>query len=357
MSAARAARVGRASTRRTGTAASPGASAMVGTRISLEVGSGGRLMRDFIAQRLMPVLGNKYLAGLGDAARLPGGIALTTDGYVVDPPVFPGGDIGELCVYGTVNDLVVSGAKPLFLSLALVLEEGLETALLDRVLASVRKACRRTGVAIVTGDTKVVRRGQADKIFVNTAGVGRTVGTPAPERIRPGDKILLTGTLGEHSLAVMAARGEFGLSGNFRSDCAPLDFLLPLWSRGALWMRDVTRGGLATILSELAEVLPYPPALDEDAIPLSRPVRGACEILGIDPLYLACEGRAVMVVKRAAASNTLAFLRAHPLGRKAAIVGEIQTKAGKPGELILRTSAGGLRRLEPLTSELLPRIC
>jgi hydrogenase expression/formation protein HypE len=327
------------------------------SKISLELGSGGRLMREFIAGRIVKAFRDPLLRELGDAARLPGGMAFTTDSYVVDPLFFPGGDIGRLAVNGTVNDLVVSGAKPSFLSLALILEEGLEEDVLVRVIRSLRLAAAKAGVRIVTGDTKVVRRGQGDKIYINTAGVGASVGRPRPERIRRGDKIILTGTLGDHSLAVMLARGDFGLSSNVKSDCAPLLFLLPLWAKGAKWMRDVTRGGLATVLFELAERLPHPVLIDEDAIPLSRPVRAASELLGIDPLYMACEGKAVIVAPAAKAGAFVRTLRAHPLGRRAAVVGEVQDKVGRPGELLLRTAAGGLRLLEPLTSELLPRIC
>lgn len=326
-------------------------------RISLEVGSGGLLMRRLIDRHILPAFRNPYLEGLPDASHLPGGIALTTDAFVVDPIFFPGGDIGSLAVNGSVNDLVVSGAKPEFLSLSLILEEGLAVADLDRVLASIRTASRRAGVKVVTGDTKVVRRGQADKIYITTSGVGRVVARPSPAKVRPGDKIILTGPLGEHSLAVMLARGDFGLAAKVKSDCAPLTFLLPAWSRGVLWMRDVTRGGLATILSELAEKLRWPVVLSEDNIPVSSPVRGAAELLGIDPLYLACEGRAVMVAPGRSAAAVLALVRRSPLGRKAAIIGEVRKGVGRPGELLLETNAGGLRLLEPLTSEILPRIC
>jgi hydrogenase expression/formation protein HypE len=327
------------------------------SKISLELGSGGRLMRDFLAGTIVPAFADPLLGELADAVHLPGGIAFTTDSYVVDPLVFPGGDIGRLAVNGTVNDLVVAGAEPRFLSLALILEEGLDTSVLERIIRSIRDAARAAKVRVVTGDTKVVRRGQGDKIYINTAGVGRSVAKPRPGRIRRGDKLILTGTLGDHSLAVMLARGDFGLRSNVRSDCAPLLFLLPLWKAGALWMRDVTRGGLATILSELAERLPYPVVIEEDKIPLSRPVRAASELLGIDPLYMACEGKAVIVAPSAKAAEILRRIRRHPLGRRAAVIGEVQDRVGRPGELLLRTGAGGLRLLEPLTSELLPRIC
>ncbi len=326
-------------------------------KISLELGGGGRLMRDFIAGRILPSFGNSILDELADSGLLPEGLAFTTDSYVVDPLFFPGGDIGRLAINGTVNDLVVSGAVPKYLSLAFILEEGLEADVLEKVLKSLRTAAGKAGVRIVTGDTKVVRRGQGDKIYINTAGVGISIGRPAAARIRPGDKIILTGTLGDHSLAVLVARGEFGLRSSARSDCAPLLFLLPLWKKGALWMRDITRGGLATVMSELAERLRFPVLLEETAIPLSKAVRGASEILGIDPLYMACEGKAVVVAPARKAGDFLRAIRRDPLGRKAAVIGEIQGKVGRPGELLLRTESGGLRLLEPLTSELLPRIC
>ena len=330
------------------------------TKVSLELGSGGRLMRDFIAGKIVPTFRDPLLGELLDAVHLPGGVALTTDSYVVDPLFFPGGDIGRLAVNGTVNDLVVSGAEPRFLSLALILEEGLEIGVLDRVIRSVRVAARTAKVRIVTGDTKVVRRGQGDKIYINTAGVGRTVARPRPGKIRRGDKIILTGTLGDHSLAVMLARGDFGLRSRVRSDCAPLLFLLPLWKKGALWMRDITRGGLATVLFELAERLRWPILVEEEKIPLSRPVRSASELLGIDPLYMACEGKAIVVAPAARAGDVLRRIRSHPLGRQAAVIGEVLPPARKGGfgpPVTLRTRIGGERVLEMPYGEDLPRIC
>ena len=326
-------------------------------KISLELGSGGRLMRDFISGHILPSFDNPILGELSDSALLPEGLAFTTDSYVVDPLFFPGGDIGALAVNGTVNDLVVSGAVPRYLSLALILEEGLDADLLGKILSSIRRAARKAGVRVVTGDTKVVRQGQGDKIYINTAGLGTSIARPAPHKIRPGDKVILTGALGDHSLAVLVARGDFGLRSKARSDCAPLLFLLPLWKAGALWMRDITRGGLATVLAEFAERLPSAVLIDESRIPLSKAVRGASEILGIDPLFMACEGKAVVIAPGKRAAGFLRRLRNHPLGRRAAIIGEVQDELGKPGELLLRTVSGGLRLLEPLTSELLPRIC
>jgi hydrogenase expression/formation protein HypE len=326
-------------------------------KVSLELGSGGRLMRDFIAQHILKTFKNPFLDELSDSAHLPHQIAFTTDSYVVDPIFFPGGDIGTLCVNGTVNDLVVSGAEPKYISLSLILEEGFSWEDLEKVLKSVKKAAKKASVEITAGDTKVVRRGQADKIYINTSGVGTIQAKPAVSKIRPGDKIILTGTLGEHSLAVMLARGDFGLESGVKSDCAPLNFLLPFWKKGALWMRDITRGGLASVLCELAERIPYSLLIEEEKIPLSRAVRGASELLGIDPFYLACEGRAVVIAPGKRAGDILEEIKKDSLGKKAEIIGQVEDKIGKPGELLLSTFSGGLRLLEPLTSELLPRIC
>ena len=314
-------------------------------------------MRDFIDKYIVSNFTNPFLKDLADSAHLPQNIAFTTDSYVVDPIFFPGGDIGTLCVNGTVNDLIVSGAEPKYLSLALILEEGFSTDSLETILKSIKTAADQARVLITTGDTKVVKRGQGDKIFINTAGVGPILATPSIDKMKPGDKILVTGTLGEHSLAVMLARGEFGLEAETVSDCAPLNFLLPLWKQGVIWMRDITRGGLATVMSELSERIPYAVIIDEASIPLSLAVRGATELLGIDPLYLACEGRALLVVPGESAEKFLSVIRQDPLGQEAAIIGHVDNEVGRPGELLLATVSGGLRLLEPLTSELLPRIC
>lgn len=314
-------------------------------------------MREFIAEQLIPTFNNSILRKLHDSAILPEGLAFTTDSYTVDPIFFPGGDIGELSVNGTVNDLVVSGARPLYLSLALIIEEGFDFESLGKILHSIKKTATKNCLKIVTGDTKVVPKGQGDKIYINTAGIGRLVGEPRPEKVRPGDKLIVTGNIGEHGLAIMLARNDFRLLSNVKSDCAPLLFLLPLWKMGVLWMRDITRGGLATVLSELAEIINHPILIEEERIPLSRDLQGAVEILGIDPLYLACEGRALIVAPKEKADRILQTIKKHPLGKKAVIIGEIQSRIGKKGEALLRTSTGGYRLLEPLTSELLPRIC
>jgi len=326
-------------------------------KISLELGSGGKLMRDFIAQQIVKNFKNPFLDELFDSALLPQQTAFTSDSYVVDPIFFPGGDIGSLCVNGTVNDLVVSGAEPKYLSLSFILEEGLEWADLEKILKSIKRAAKKAAVKIVTGDIKVVRRGQGDKIYINTSGVGKVWARPSIQKIKPGDKVILTGPPGEHSLAVMLARGDFGLESTVKSDCAPLNFLLPLWKKGVLWMRDVTRGGLATVLCELAERIPYSLLVKEEKIPVTRSVKGATELLGIDPLYLACEGKAVLVAPRNRADAILKEIRKNPLGKRAEIIGNVEDRIGKRAQVLLRTMSGGLRLLEPLTSELLPRIC
>jgi hydrogenase expression/formation protein HypE len=326
-------------------------------KVSLELGSGGKMMRDFIDQHIVRTFRNPILDELSDSAHLPNRLAFTTDSYVVDPIFFRGGDIGTLCINGTINDLVVAGAKPQFISLSFIIEEGLAWEDLERILKSINKSAKAAAVQIATGDTKVVRRGQADKIYINTSGIGTIIARPSIKRIKAGDKVMVTGTLGEHSLAVMLARGDFGLEARTRSDCAPLNFLLPLWKSGVLWMRDITRGGLASVLSEIAEKLPYSVVIEEEKIPVSRTVRGACELLGIDPLYLACEGRAVLVVPEESVESILKKIKQDKLGKDAEVIGQIEDKVGKPGEFLLTTLSGGLRLLEPLTSELLPRIC
>jgi hydrogenase expression/formation protein HypE len=326
-------------------------------RVSLELGSGGKLMRDFIDQHIVKSFKNPILGELSDSAHLPNQMAFTTDSYVVDPIFFPGGDIGTLCINGTVNDLIVAGARPEYISLSFILEEGLPWGDLEKILGSIDRSAKKAGVQIATGDTKVVRRGQGDKIYINTSGLGTLIVHPSPKNIQAGDKIIVTGTLGEHSLAVMLARGDFGLEARTRSDCAPLNFLLPFWKKGVRWMRDITRGGLASVLCELAENLPYAIVIQEEKVPVSRAVRGATELLGIDPLYLACEGRAVLVVPAKSASRILAKIQDDKLGKNAAVIGHVESTIGKRGELLLQTISGGMRLLEPLTSELLPRIC
>jgi hydrogenase expression/formation protein HypE len=289
-----------------------------------------------------------------------GRLALTTDSYVVRPLVFPGGDIGELAVFGTVNDLAVAGARPLWLSAGFVLEEGLPVADLRRIVASMAAAARRAGVAVVAGDTKVVEHGKADGLYVTTAGVGVLEHDLAlgPERVQPGDRVLLSGTIADHGMAVMIARGDLKLEGDVESDTAPVrELAASLLTLGdALrWMRDPTRGGLATALNELASQSGLAVRMSEAALPVRPAVGAACEILGIDPLYVANEGKLVAIVAEEAAEEALALLRAHPLGTDAVELGVI---AAEPeGMVLLDTTLGGSRIVDMLVGDPLPRIC
>lgn len=332
--------------------------------ICLAHGAGGRLSQVLVQEVIRPFFANAVLDVFHDAALLPASgeerLAFTTDSYVVKPLFFPGGDIGRLAVCGTVNDLAVSGARPLYLSLALVLEEGLSLALLRRVLASMAAAAQEAGVAVVTGDTKVVERGAVDGLFINTAGVGAV---PAgrdvtARRARPGQRILLSGSLGDHSLAVMAQRHGLTLPGEVASDCAPLAAMLAEVFRaapGVAVLRDPTRGGLATALQELAAQGEVAMEIDEERLPVKPAVQAACDLLGFDPLYLANEGKCVLLVEPEDCEAALAALRRHPLGRDAVCLGEVTS--GPAGRVVLRTLVGGKRLLTLLEGDQLPRIC
>jgi len=325
-------------------------------RISLSLGSGGLIMKDFLKDLILKHLGNPTLGKFGDSAHLEltGKIGFTTDSFVVHPISFPGGNIGKLAVAGTVNDLVVSGIKPRFLSLALILEEGFSVKELETILASIKTLADEAGVQVVTGDTKVVRKGEADGIYINTAGIGEVIAEPGD--IKEGDLIAVSGTIGDHSVSVMVAREEFEFEGQVQSDCQSLHPLLPLWDMGAKWMRDITRGGLGSILCELGEEQNVPVFIEESKVALSPPVTAVCEILGLDPLYLASEGKAAIIIPQDLETEAVNFLRTLPLGEGAAVIGEIGG-IGKKGEVVLKSVPGGLRLLEPLTGELLPRIC
>jgi hydrogenase expression/formation protein HypE len=332
--------------------------------VTLAHGAGGRSSRALVEALFIPALGNELLAPLGDSAILEsaaGRLAFTTDAYVVKPLVFPGGDIGELAINGTVNDLAVAGAQPLYLSAAFVVEEGFPVADLRSVAESMGAAARAAGVRVAAGDTKVVERGGADRLFVTTAGIGTL---PAglelsAVAIRAGDRVLISGTIADHGMAIMVARGELELEGDIASDTAPVhDLVAALLAAapGAVrCLRDPTRGGLATTLNELAVGAGLSIALDEAAVPVAPAVRGACEILGIDPLYVANEGKLVAIVAPDAADTALSALRAHPLGARAAIVGEV--RADPPGMVVLETAFGGSRVVDMLAGDPLPRIC
>jgi hydrogenase expression/formation protein HypE len=331
--------------------------------ITLAHGSGGKATRALVEGLFLEELGNPLLEPLADAAfiELNGSrLAFTTDSYVVKPLFFPGGDIGELAVNGTVNDLAVSGATPLALAAGFVVEEGFPVADLRRVAASMACAAAAANVSVVAGDTKVVERGKGDGIYLNTAGIGIVANDVAlgPERVRPKDQVLVSGTIGDHGMAVMIARGELALEVDLQSDTAPVhELAAALLELGAEihWLRDPTRGGLATALNELAQQANLAVALTETALPIRPSVVGACEILGIDPLYVANEGRLVAVVAPEAANDALETLQGHGLGTEAAIVGEIRTDP--EGFVLLETGFGGTRIVDMLVGDPLPRIC
>jgi hydrogenase expression/formation protein HypE len=338
--------------------------ALLDERVTLAHGAGGKSTHALIEALFLRELGNPLLAPLGDSAllTLDGGarLAFTTDSFVVRPLFFPGGDIGELAVHGTVNDLAMAGARPLGLSAGFIVEEGLLMADLQRIAASMGNAAQAAGVAVVAGDTKVVERGKADGLYVNTSGVGVVEHDRdlAPERIRPGDRVLVSGTLGDHGMAIMIARGELELEVELESDTAPLHELaqrLLEAAEGVRCMRDPTRGGLATVLNELALTAEVGITIFEEVLPVRPQVNGACEILGIDPLYVASEGRLAAIVAPEDADAALAALRAHPLGRDAAIVGEVRPEP--PGMVLLETAFGGSRVVDMLAGDPLPRIC
>lgn len=332
-------------------------------RILLGHGSGGKLMHELIEHVFEPVLLASNGTALNDAAVFKANgarLAMTTDSFVVDPIFFPGGDIGELAVYGTVNDLAVSGARPLFLSAAFILEEGLPLEDLRRIVASMRRACDESAVAMVTGDTKVVNRGKGDKIFLNTTGIGvieRPIEISA-DRARPGDKVLLSGAIGAHGVAIMLAREEIDFERPIVSDTAPLGGLVEEMLRASLaihCMRDLTRGGLASALNEIALSSRVGFRIREDRVPIQGEVKGACEILGLDPLHVANEGKLVAVVAPAEADAVLAAMRQNARGREAALIGEVVED--HPGRVVMKTSVGGFRIVDMLSGEQLPRIC
>jgi hydrogenase expression/formation protein HypE len=332
--------------------------------VTLAHGAGGRSSHVLVETLFLPELGNPLLEPLGDSALLGVSghrLAFTTDSSVVRPLFFPGGDIGELAVNGTVNDLAMAGARPLALSVAFILEEGLATAELRRVAASLGAAARAAGVSVATGDTKVVERGKADGMYIATSGVGALERDLAlsPAAIRPGDRVIVSGSIGDHGMAIMIARGELELEVDLQSDTAPLhglaDALLTAAGDGVRCLRDPTRGGLATVLNELAMGAEVGIALDEAAVPVRHEVVGACEILGIDPLYVANEGKLVAVVAPDHAEAALAALRSHPLGVEAAVVGEVH--AEPPGMVVLETAFGGSRVVDMMAGDPLPRIC
>ncbi len=338
-------------------------------RILLGHGSGGRLTAELIEKLFVPAFDNEVLAALEDQAILPfplgqvdnaSHLAFTTDSFVVRPIFFPGGDIGQLAVHGTVNDLAVGGAEPLFLSAAFILEEGLEIDDLRRIVASMKGACSKAHVTLVTGDTKVVDRGKGDQIYITTTGIGviplgRCLSVHAA---KPGDKVLISGTIGDHGIAIMSVREGIEFETVLESDTASLAGLTRLMLKecpSIRWMRDPTRGGVSSALNELASASHVGVKLIESALPIRREVRGACEMLGLDPLYVANEGKLLAVVPPEDADNLLAVMRGYPLGKEAALIGTVVDD--HPGVVTIKSLVGGERMVTLLTGEQLPRIC
>jgi hydrogenase expression/formation protein HypE len=330
-------------------------------RILMGHGSGGKLMFELITNTIGEILGSGSVQMDDSAILVPGSekIAFTTDTYTITPLFFPGGDIGTLAVNGTVNDLAVMGATPLYLSCGLILEEGLEMALLKKVLISIKKASDAAGVRVVTGDTKVVEKGSADKLFVNTSGIG-VLEHPVPrKKLEVGDQIIINGTIGDHGISVMAQRSGLSFTRGLISDCAPLHRLIAEVMRefpgSVKFMRDATRGGVASVMNEIIQKKPFGAVLYEERFPLKDEVKGVCEILGIDPLYAANEGKVIMIVNKEAAAGILPLMKKNRYGKKAAVIGEIIDQYR--GMVFVETLVKGRRMLPLLIEDQLPRIC
>ncbi len=336
--------------------------------IILGHGGGGKLSGDLVKHLFLPAFQNEALAGLGDAAvidlaeqGLAGArLALSTDSFVVSPLFFPGGDIGELAVNGTVNDLSMSGARPLYLTAGFILEEGLSLDTLGRIVESMAAAAREAGVALVAGDTKVVEKGHGDGVYINTSGVGIIpqgvdIG---PQRAAPGDVVLVSGTIGDHGMAIMSVREGLAFETDIRSDTAALNGLVAAILEACPdvhTLRDPTRGGVASALNEIAQAAGVGIVLDEQRIPVNPAVRSACEMLGMDPIYVANEGKLLAIVPESCGEAVLQAMRAHPLGRQAAVIGQVTDR--HPGMLVARTGIGGTRVISMQIGEQLPRIC
>ncbi len=338
---------------------------MTEKNILLGHGSGGKLMHSLIQDLFVRYFSNPILNQQGDSAILdlpPGKAAFTTDSYVVDPVFFPGGDIGKLSVCGTVNDLAVAGATPLFITAAFILEEGLPMNELEQIVASMAKEAKKANVKIVTGDTKVVNKGQCDKVFINTAGIGvikkglEQISTG--KQLEAGDHLLINGPIAQHGMAIMATRNFGSFQTGIKSDCASLNHLIAdIIATGARikFMRDATRGGLATVICEMAEKSGFGVNVNEEDVPGDEKVRGMCELLGFDPFYVANEGKIVLAVSPEDSPMVLEAMRKHPLGKSSAIIGSILNE--HPGKAVLQTTIGGRRIIDMLAGEQLPRIC
>jgi hydrogenase expression/formation protein HypE len=334
--------------------------------ITLSHGAGGRLNHELIEEYFVPYFDNATLRALDDSAVIPmqsgqaNRLAFTTDAYVVKPLFFPGGDIGRLAICGTVNDLAMAGAQPLGLTASFILEEGLSIEDLKRVLASMKGAALEAGVQVVAGDTKVVEHGAAEGLYITTAGIGAisdnvVIGSA---QAKPGDAVLVSGPIGDHEIAVLMARGEFSLQGEVESDCAPLNGLVEAMLKACPdihSLRDPTRGGLATVLWEIAQASGVGVVVEEREVPMRKEVKGVCDLLGFDPYYLANEGKLVAFVPEKEAAKVLKAMQKHPLGKEATVIGKVT--AENSGKVLLHTPIGGHRLLEPLSGEQFPRIC
>jgi hydrogenase expression/formation protein HypE len=331
--------------------------------IVLAHGSGGRLSQQLLQKMVFPQFGNELTAAQHDGAVFPIGgaqVAFSTDSYVVNPIFFPGGDIGSLAIHGTVNDLAMCGARPLYLAAGFILEEGLPMADFWRIVQSMRAAAAAAGVLLVTGDTKVVDRGKADRVFINTSGIGIVPDgiSIRPDRARAGDAIIVSGEIAVHGIAIMSIREGLEFETEVASDSAPLNSLVETILAACddvHVLRDPTRGGVTSALTEIAQTAGVGIHLDEATIPISEEVKGACEILGLDPLYVANEGKLLAIVPGGCADGVLAAMRSHPLGAHAAIIGEVTAEHG--GVVIMKTRVGGTRIVDVLSGEQLPRIC
>ena len=328
-------------------------------KIEIGHGSGGKLTRNLIEDIFLKYLNSAELTPLEDAAYIKlksKSIAITTDSYVVRPLFFPGGNIGKLAVCGTVNDLVVSGAIPRYLSIGFILEEGFPIERLEDIVKSISETSRNAGVSIVTGDTKVVEKNKCDGMFINTTGIGEIVKPLSSSNISAGDAVIVTGTIGDHGTAIALARNEFDIKAPVESDCASLNGLLvPLLKiEGLRWMRDPTRGGVVTVLSELSDTIGLGVEIFEDRVPVREDVRFISDMLGYDPLYLANEGKAIIITSSESANKIIRLLKKHPLGINTAVIGNISSEFRK---VRLRTTIGGERLLDMMEEDMLPRIC
>jgi hydrogenase expression/formation protein HypE len=329
------------------------------SKIEIGHGSGGKLTRDLIEKVFLKYLNSEELKPLEDAAYINlknQHTAITTDSYVVRPLFFPGGNIGKLSICGTVNDLAVSGAIPRYFSIGLILEEGFPIESLEDIVKSISETCKNAGVSVVTGDTKVVEKNKCDGVYINTTGVGEIIKPLSLNNISAGDAVIVTGTIGDHGTAVALARNEFDIKAPVVSDCAPLtDLLMPVFEiDGLKWMRDPTRGGVATVLAELSDTTGLGVEIFEEQVPVRDDVRFISEMLGYDPLYLANEGKAIIIASGKSADSIVSILKKHPLGKNAAIIGNISSEFRRAR---LKTTIGGERLLDMLEEDMLPRIC